>query len=365
MKYTNEYFIDKSKKIHDDKYNYSLVDYINSKTKVKIICPIHGIFEQIPDSHLHGRGCNICNGGVKLIINEFIKKSNDIHENKYDYSLVDYINCHTKVNIICPIHGVFEQIPSSHLNGNGCPKCFFNKNSMERTFTLNKIINMFNQIHSNKYNYSLVDYIGINMKVKIICSIHGIFEQTPSKHTIGQGCPKCVGKRKTTDDFIRICKNIHGDKYDYSLVKYINNYTKIKIICPSHGIFNQTPANHTHIKLPQGCPSCCDSKNERFIKKELEHHNIQFESQKTFDGCIYKRKLKFDFYLTEHNICIEYDGEQYDTMYRFEKDDKRLKIRQLRDKIKTDYCLKNNIKLIRIKYNDNIVDKLKSELFCN
>lgn len=357
-KFTTFNFVEKSKEIHNNKYDYSLVEYNGIHNKVKIICLIHGVFEQTPNSHLKNRGCPKCGGSKKLTTEEFIQKSKEIHGNKYDYSLVDYKNCNKRVNIICPIHGIFKQIPSSHLNGNGCSKCFFDINSINKTYTLNKIIDDSKEIHGDKYDYSLVKYNGIDKKIRIICPIHGEFEQTPTKHINGQGCPKCAGKNKTTEEFIQQCKNIHGDKYNYSLTNYINNTQKVKIICKKHGIFEQTPANHTHIKLQQGCPYCYDSKGESKIKNILNKNNIKYETQKTFEGCVYKRKLKFDFYLLEYNVCLEYDGEQHTTMYRFEKNDEKLQIRILRDNIKTGFCLKNNIKLIRINYNENIEEKL-------
>jgi len=122
---TTEQFIEKAKAIHSDKYDYSLVEYKNNRTKVKIICHEHGIFEQRSDSHLRGQGCSKCKGGgkKKLTTEEFIKKAKNIHGDKYDYSLVEYKNNKTKVKIICPIHDVFEQRPGSHLKGCDCPKC--------------------------------------------------------------------------------------------------------------------------------------------------------------------------------------------------------------------------------------------------
>jgi len=113
-------FIEKSINIHGNKYDYSLVEYVGSKMKVKIICRIHGVFEQIPTHHLNGVGCS---GNKKYTTEEFIKKATKIHNNRYDYSLVDYINTNTKVKIICKKHGIFEQTPKKHLKGQECPKC--------------------------------------------------------------------------------------------------------------------------------------------------------------------------------------------------------------------------------------------------
>jgi len=233
-------FISKSNEIHNNKYDYSLVYYVNNKTKVKIICPIHGIFEQRPDNHLR-QNCPICNGGVRMTKDFFIQKSNEIHNNFYDYSLVDYVNNKTKVKIICPLHGVFEQSPDKHLINHGCVICNGGIKSNKDIF-----IQKSNEIHNNFYDYSLVDYVNNKTKVKIICPLHGIFEQTPKKHLIGQGCYNCyiIKNIKETNLFIEEANLIHNNFYDYSLVNYVNNKIKVKIICPIHGIFEQTPNSH-------------------------------------------------------------------------------------------------------------------------
>jgi len=294
--------------------------------------------------------------GKKYTEEEIIQKFNLIH-NKYDYSLVKYVNANTKIKIICPIHGVYEQVPCHHLNGHGCKQCSDTQNGYNSRYTKDTFIKNADEIHNNKYDYSLVDYIGANKKIRIICPIHGIFEQTPSAHINNkQGCAKCANNVKlTTEQFIEKSIISHNNKYDYSLSDYKGNKIKVKIICPIHGVFEQIPSSHMN---GIGCSVCQDSKGEKLIKEILNNNKIEFINQKKFDGCKYKRNLKFDFYLPKYNTCIEYDGEQHYTTYRFEKNTDRLKIRQLRDKIKTEYCMNNNIQLIRINYNENIEDRL-------
>ena len=127
-KVTTKDFINRANKIHNNKYNYTKVDYNNSKTKIKIICKVHGIFEQRPDIHLSNKGCPKCANNKKATtIKDFINKANKVHDNKYDYSLVDYKNNKIKIIIICPTHGEFYQNPNDHLQGRGCPKCANNK----------------------------------------------------------------------------------------------------------------------------------------------------------------------------------------------------------------------------------------------
>lgn len=120
---TTKIFIARAKEIHGDKYDYSEVEYVNYKTKVKIICPIHGEFWQTPREHLNGNGCQKCSGVQRMNTDLFIQRAIEVHGDTYDYSKVKYTNNRTKVCIICPVHGEFWQSPDSHLLGCGCPKC--------------------------------------------------------------------------------------------------------------------------------------------------------------------------------------------------------------------------------------------------
>ena len=122
MQKTDE-FIKKARKVHGDKYDYSKVEYVNNHTKVCIICPKHGEFWQVPNSHLNGNGCPACVGLKRLTKEEFINRANRVHNYKYDYSNCNFISTHFKVDIICPIHGTFSQLPKNHLKGQGCPEC--------------------------------------------------------------------------------------------------------------------------------------------------------------------------------------------------------------------------------------------------
>jgi hypothetical protein len=289
-KLTTKEFIEKSRNVHGDKYDYSLVDYKVNTTKVKIICYTHGIWEQSPNDHLGDHGCPSCAGLKRLNNVEFIEKSRNVHGDKYDYSLVDYgKNNHNKIKIICPSHGMFEQQPNSHLNGRGCKQC------------------------------------GLDSRIK--------------------------NKSHNINIFIEKAKNIHVDKYDYSLSNYKNSYTKIKIICPLHGEFEQIP--NAHLQQKQGCPICNSSKGELKIKKLLDKHKIEYLTQYKFLECKYKLPLKFDFYLPKYNTCIEYDGEQHFKPIEKFGGKTGLNKNKKRDKIKNNFCHNNNIKLIRIKYNDS------------
>ena len=356
-KLTIEDFIQRAKLVHENKYDYGLVNYTNNNTKVKIICHIHGIFEQKPSKHINGKqGCPKC-GAISTTIKQtktkeiFIKEAVIIHNNKYDYSLVEYSSDRIKVKIICPVHSIFEQTPNGHLTGRGCKHCGGTQKINQEFF-----INKSNKIHFNEYDYSLVEYKLHRKKVKIICKEHGVFEQTPNAHLAGKGCLKCSGKDKlTTEEFIEKAKIIHNNIYDYSLVEYINNHTKIKIICSKHGTFEQRP--DVHFKR-NGCQLCHEPRNEKIIREFLEKNNIVFERQKQFNDCRTKRPLPFDFYLSELNICIEFDGRQHFEPVKAFGGEEAFKHQQFKDNIKTQYCLDNNIQLIRISYKENILERL-------
>lgn len=120
---SKEEFISRASKIHENKYDYSLVEYEFAHDKVKIICPIHGIFEQSGSLHLQGQGCPKCANNQLLTTEEFIERANRVHNYLYDYSVTKYINNGTKLEIICKKHGSFWQTANDHISGGGCPKC--------------------------------------------------------------------------------------------------------------------------------------------------------------------------------------------------------------------------------------------------
>ena len=204
--------------------------------------------------------------GKFLTTEEFIKKAKEVHGEKYDYSKVKYINSKTPIIIICPKHGEIKQLPTLHLSGRGCKKCSFENRSKKQAYTLEEFKKKASLKHKNKYDYSLVDFYKNNKQyIKIICPKHGIFEQRIDKHLQGQGCPFCAGKYITTEEFIRRAKEVHGEKYDYSLTVYQGTYNKVDIICKKHGVFKQVA--HDHLS-GYGCPLCGQEKlREKYINK--------------------------------------------------------------------------------------------------
>jgi hypothetical protein len=236
--------------------------------------------------------------------------------------------------------------------------------------TIEDVIRKCNEIHNFKYDYSLItEHINHHTKYKIICPLHGVFEQHMNVH-INQkcGCPKCRNEYLTTSQLVPLevtlskFKETHGVKYDYSLVNNTpKSREKVKIICPLHGVFEQSVTNHIQ---GHGCWKCKESKGERIIRVWLEENKIEFEYNKWFSDCRGKRKpLPFDFYLQKFNLLIEFDGEQHFKQYKHFSDTKFAE-RQLYDSIKTNYCAKKGIQLLRIPYTEfkNVKQILASTL---
>ena len=348
-KLTKDDFVKASNEKHNYKYDYSITSYINTQSKIEIICPEHGVFSQLPNAHMRGQGCSKCNGGIKYTTDDFIKKSKEVHKNFYDYSKSIYINSYKLIEIICPNHGLFKQLGNNHMSGQGCPKC------KGKFLTNDEFIERCNKIHNFKYDYTNVVYKGSKSKINIICKIHGTFSQKASNHiNLNQGCPKCADVLlSNTDEFIEKSVKIHGNLYDYSKVIYINAKTDVEIVCKKHGLFSQSPTKHL---MSQGCPICKLSKGELRILNILSERKIDFKSQYKFENF----NLVFDFYIPNLNLAIEYDGIQHFRPIKFFGGNKSLDSQRKRDKKKDEYCIKNNIHLLRIPY-DQDIDKLLTD----
>jgi hypothetical protein len=318
IKSNTESFIKKAILRHGNKYDYSLVVYIKSNKLVNIICRIHNkSFPQTPNMHLKGSGCPNCGNLSKNKSNtsnteSFIKKAIKKHKNKYDYSLVKYVISTDKVEIKCLIHGIFEQSPSAHLSGGGCLKCGNESQAKKKSLTQKEFIKKANSIHHNKYNYDLTIYASSKDKIKIMCQIHGEFEQIAGDHLNGHGCLNC-GKKKanksrtyTIEKFINKANKKHKNKYDYSSVNYVNSTQEVIILCPKHGIFEQAPVNHLR---GYGCKKCSNSISNLEIKW-LDHLGIpQIYRQINFH--IGTLLIKTDAYDHTTKTVYEFYGDYY------------------------------------------------------
>lgn len=312
-------FIEDANKKHNNRFDYSKVEYINTKTDIIIICPDHGEIIQTPAQHLISpTGCQKCSGKYKRNTEEFIIDAIKIHGDKYDYLKVEYINSHTDVIIYCKKHKIyFNQTPSMHISGSRCKICGDEIGSEKRKYTKEEFLTMAKEKHINNLDdYSLIDYVNINTRINIKCNIHGLYLQLPSDHLGGHRCSHC-GKDKLSqqfrlslDEFIKRSNKKHNNLYDYSKVEYKNTDEKVKIICNKHGIFIQTPHNHLNgVK----CPTCKNkTESKLFEKLKIIYPSLIHQFAKKW--CKNKntnRCLPYDFVIIKNKLIIELDGLQH------------------------------------------------------
>lgn len=300
----------------------------------------------------------------KLSLSMFLEKAKKVHADKYDYSEVKYVNNHTKIKIFCKeCQTYFYQTPNHHLNGANCPVCAKENRASKRRLSQLEFITKVKSIHGDKYSYNEINYITSSKRIKIFCkTCNEFFYQLASVHLQGSGCPSCANKktslrcRKKFSTFIKQAKFIHGDKYSYRESIYTGAEKKIKIFCKKcNKFFEQTPANHLNGK---GCPYCNISKGEQQIEKLLIKYNIKYIRQKRFINCKYKNTLAFDFYLPDYNTCIEFQGEQHYKAINFFGGMPAFLKRQKRDKKKKQFCKKNNISLVEISYLEKDIETI-------
>lgn len=303
---TNLEFYDRVVSIHGDKYDYTDMVYSSNRERVKLTCPIHGDFFKFPSNLLNGSGCKKCGDDKKRKSqSDFLSEVIAIHGDKYIYDKVVYVSDSIKVIITCPIHGDFEIRPNDLLKGIGCSKC--------RNKPLGVWISDFRSIHGSMYNYDKVPYVLARSKITVTCPIHGDFEVLPSNHINGSGCPECftVHNKGTKDTFISKAMTVHGDRYTYENVDYINSITHVDITCPIHGDFRQVPGSHL---FGHGCPKCFGkiSKPEFEIVEHIKSFGIsddQILMSSSPDFMSGKQQL--DIYIPDYNFAIEYNGSRW------------------------------------------------------
>lgn len=387
-------FIERATQRHRSKYDYSKVEYVNARTKVLIGCAIHGGFYQLPRKHLSGQGCPKCgavqsNSGRQLSTFDFISRSLLKHGLKYDYSKTVFVNSTTKVDIICPTHGVFQQYPGAHMRGFGCKKCA--DYSRKFNITVDDFITTAIDIHNNEHDYSGVVFNSIDDKIVVSCKVHGNFTTTPRRHLNGNKCRKCANAshglkcRKpvakwledakeanpqfdySLSDFTKeivtvICEihgeqlksrkelmkptlcrqcsylkfsvdnsaksralftstasNLHNNRYDYSKVKYVNQLVPVAIECPTHGLFEQSPKHHLR---GSGCPKCSISSGHSAI---LNFINSIYHGDVIVNDRDIIAPYEVDIFIPDRKLGIEFHGvywhsfdsaESYEEKYR-------------------------------------------------
>ena len=321
-------YVEKAKQIYGDLCDYSCTVYVSSKSKIKYSCNKHGLIKQLPSDHIRS-GCPKCGmerTAIKRTISfeKFVELAEQKHGNKYLYYKDNYKNLKTDIKANCPDHGIFIITPGEFLkNKTACRKCDaskklenlniekkkreiekveakiiqkHNKLSIKKQkYKKNLSFEMFVErailIHGDKYEYDKTNFVNAKTKTKINCKIHGIFSTTPTIHILKnrpQGCKACgIERRKnirklSIENVITRANDVHKCKYDYSKIAYVNNSSKIEIICKEHGSFWQTFKDH--VQLEAGCPKCAQilqgdahrMKFNEFVKKSKECHGDKY-----------------------------------------------------------------------------------------
>jgi exonuclease III len=276
---TTQKFIARARKVHGERYDYSLVDYRHTHQPVTIICSRHGPFQQLPSNHLKGKGCNLCaeekrTKAKTLTTETFIARAREVHGELHDYSLVDYRMGTEPVEIICSKHGTFQQRPIDHLQGSGCTQCGEERRARARTLKNEVFIARSREVHGDRYDYSQSQYEGAHRYVMIHCRVHGPFKQKANNHWHGNGCPKCRDEDLrerfaiSLEEFLARARAVHGDRYGLGQVKYVNVQTKVTIICPSHGPFEAWPLHF--LRGMQGCGPCASAEQSERQRMSVE-----------------------------------------------------------------------------------------------
>lgn len=360
-------FIAKAKSKYGDYYDYSKINYIDLRTHVTIICPKHGEFRQTPAGHLASKcPCLKCSYEQRAkdktkTTEQFIEAARKKHGDKYDYSLVDYKGNDKYVEIKCNSCGhVFKQVPSSHLDGCGCPYCGRERTLQTTRMTLEEFTRRSKEkFGDDAFDYSKVVYKNNRTKVILTCKKCGyVFEQEPLHHLNGIGCPKCNHQIKfTTEYFIERAKEKHGDLYDYSKVDVKDGRTPVLIHCNRCGQdFWQSPCYHLK---GHGCRKCSRSHLEENMAAALKENNIQYEEQKMFD---WMGTQRLDFYLPDYNIAIECQGGQHLISVERFGGIETLKYTLDCDKRKYNACKEHGIKII---YFTNFTHKFPYPIYRN
>ena len=300
------------KQVHGDLYNYDQVQqYTGIQNKITILCRQHGPFKQTPHSHLKGHGCPRCGteraaATHRSNTEEFIEKAQKVHKDVYLYDRVDYRHCQKPIELICKQHGVFEQTPTAHLEGQGCPRCGVERRVDVLRSNTEEFIEKAQKVHKDVYLYDRVDYRHCQKPIELICKQHGVFEQTPAHHLVGKGCPYC-----------RISR---GER---------------------------------------AVASWLDAHNVAYATEWTDHNCIAIRAV-----------ARFDFYLPKHNTIIEYDGEQHFkplTSWFGNKQTKReaaAKLREVQqvDAKKTTWAVDNGYTMIRIRFDEDVASILDARL---
>tara|TARA_B110000114_G_scaffold178818_1_gene212387 strand:+ start:655 stop:2709 length:2055 start_codon:yes stop_codon:yes gene_type:complete len=365
-------------------YDFSSSEYYGAGEHISFYCNLHlQECKILPENLWRGSGCYDCGmiraaESRRLDHADFLAKCINSHEDDYDYSMVDYVNSSTHVIVGCYEHGYWSVLPSNHMYGKSrCPVCSRRDGGKKRSISLTKdtewFVSVAEEIHYFKYDYSKTEYKSSRKKLWIECpeSGHEPFEQWPRVHLSGKGCPACGREsaaamaRLTHEEVVERFTDIHRDRYDYSKAEIYGTDSYIKIGCPeeTHPIFIQKVSAHLEGK---GCPRCSLSKGETAVARLLDLASVNFEVEFVMEDGVDNTRLRFDFYIPNQNVLIEYDGEQHYRPVTFGgmTKEKALEVHKKiksRDHRKNVWALDKGYRLIRIRFDEDISTVLACE----
>lgn len=361
-KQTREKFVEKSQALFGQKYSYDRVVYVSSQVPVTLTCPEHGDFAKAPAKHLQGQGCPKCArkpNDVDRRAEKFVLRAREVHGATYVYDKVQYINNSTPVTIGCREHGDFEQQPQHHLKGSNCPVCARVdrlKHSDSRKLTVEEFVKRSKKVHGDRYDYSLVEDPQYKNKVKILCPVHGEFQQRSVTHfRQGSGCPECGKSLLSSGDPRTETEESYRDRLamewgsQITLVpgSYKDSVSPAMFVCREHGPFEM---NKPYRMFQTGdCPVCIKTRGHSTSKAEQElavqlseEFEVETNNRTVLDGG------ELDVYSSLRKAAVEYNGS-----YWHSEKFKRRKDHQN----KTLACADQGVRLIHVWEYDYAVKK--------
>jgi hypothetical protein len=282
---------------------------------------------------------------------EFVAKANKIYDNMYDYTKVIYVNSKTKVIIVCKMHGDYSRTPTEHLSHSShCPQCMLLQRRLSgRQYTGEDFIKKARMIHGHIFDYSEMNFVTCDTKIKIKCEKGHVFYQLPFLHVRSVGCPTCNGNFVDTKIFIEKANKVHNEKYDYSKVDYVNGNVPVEIICAEHGSFFQAP--RSHVNNAAGCTKC----NKNYSRVQIEWLTLLMNmlgikidhAENIGEHRIKNSRYKADGYCEKTNTIFEFNGCYYhgcDACFKNRDDINKVSGKSYRElfektKLKEEHCV--------------------------
>jgi hypothetical protein len=373
---TQAQFLEKANEVAPANLDFTKSVYKDTRTSLIVTCKIHGDFKIRPHNLFRGANCRKCatalsSSNQRVSKKELTNRIRNKFGNLYEVDENSLTKATSSIRLKCRTHGWFEGILNNLINSSGCPSCSYIKTAAIRNKQLklskNEIINRFVDLHGDAYSYSETDPDGIGSTVKIHCAKHGYFEQVVSVHLQGKGCPECGREKRRVSQFLQQSeiytrlKELHGNLFIYPPNVGLDLREAAPIICREHGIFYQPLRIHLN---GSGCSECSQSLGARRVSHWLTEHEIYYELEAPIPAGKKGLPLRADFFLPEHNMYIEYDGEQHFKPIAFFGMDEKTSIsvfneQKERDLAKENWILGKGFELLRIRFDQNVEHQLE------